>query len=394
MTTEASGAGSGRELPDQEAPSIRLGPRTLRKFGFAAFHRPGEPMLRQGVWHRPVCLRAGDARGDARIAIPEKYLQPLPAEAPGRLSDLPAFSIVSTGRRLSSLALLSARAGWNQTPADLRRFFGGRQGQAFTAALRTGSGAIDLGSGSVFAISARLAWIGMILVHEEVRRQGIARAMMLHCLVAAESGLGVPLTGLDATPAGRDLYAALGFREAYPIWRCRIGTGDTAGTAEKAAPEAAGRRKIRAYLEKTHWLHHLPSPEILLNLPGSYACSRSENGQVRGFALSRPGRRMPYVGPVLADSAARAAALIADHLRHWRTLGFESVFVDIPEAHCGVSGADGSIPPYFSTLERLRPLLRMYRAAPWASLRMEDILGEERRLRLPVLYGIAGPEIG
>jgi GNAT superfamily N-acetyltransferase len=347
-----------------------------------------------GRWHRPVCLRAGDAGGDARIAVPEKYLHPLPLEAPGRLSDLAGFSIGPAGRRLSSLVLLSARAGWNQTPADLRRLFSGRQGQAFTAALHTVGGAIDLGSGSVFGISGRLAWIGMILVHEEVRRQGIARAMMLHCLEAAESGLGVPLTGLDATPAGRDLYAALGFREAYPIWRCRIGTGDTAGTAGEAAPEEADRRKIAAYLEKTQCLHHLPSPEILLELPGSHACCQLEYGQVRGFALSRPGRRMPYVGPVLADSAARAAALIADHLRHWRALGFESVFVDVPEVHCGVSGADGSIAPYFPTLERLRPLLRMYRAAPGADLRMEDILGEERRLRLPVLYGIAGPEIG
>lgn len=398
MTTEISGSGSGRKLPEENALSVRLGPRNLRKFGFAAFHKAGEPVLQQGIWHRPVRLEVGGAGAEARIAVPEKYLHPL--EAPGRLSEQPGFCIGTAERGLSSLALLSARAGWNQTPADLRGFFGGRYGQAFTAKFQTGGGAIDLGSGSLFIPSGRLAWIGMILVHEELRRQGIARAMMRHCLQVAEWEMDIPCIGLDATPAGRELYLDLGFMEAYPIWRCRIDTSDTPDILlNEAVSNTPDYRGIRGYLDRTEWLGRLPDPQLLRPLPGSSICALRRKGEVTGFAMSRPGRIMPYIGPVLADSSTEASLLIAAHLQYWKSRGFTQVIIDIPELHCG-AGDDTTahgpqpIPAYFASLQRLRPLIRMYRAGRKSVISTRDIVDEELGARRSVLYAIAGPEIG
>ena len=298
------------------------------------------------------------------------------------------------------MSLLSARAGWNQTRADLRRFFGGQCGRAYGAALHTGRGVIDLGSGSLFIPSGRLAWIGMILVHEELRRQGIARAMMRHCLQVAEWEMDIPCIGLDATPAGRELYLDLGFREAYPIWRCRIDTSDTAEIlSEEAVSTAPDYRGIRAYLERTQWLGRLPEPQLLRQLPGSAICAIRRNGEVTGFAISRPGRIMPYIGPVLADSATEASLLIEAHLQRWKSQGFTQVFIDIPEVHCGAGDdttADGpqAIQAYFATLQRLRPLIRMYRAGRKSGKSTREIIDEELGARRTVLYAIAGPEIG
>ena len=400
MTTERAGQKAGSDCPDSGDRPIRLGARNLRKFGFAAFHLPGEAVPPAGLWRRRVRLEAGDGGGVVTVHVPAVLCRPLPAGGDTPLSGLKEFSIEPAGVGLDSMSLLSARAGWNQTRADLRRFFGGQCGRAYGAALHTGRGVIDLGSGSLFIPSGRLAWIGMILVHEELRRQGIARAMMRHCLQVAEWEMDIPCIGLDATPAGRELYLDLGFREAYPIWRCRIDTSDTAEIlSEEAVSTAPDYRGIRAYLERTAWLGRTPEPQLLRQLPGSAICAIRRNGEVTGFAISRPGRIMPYIGPVLADSATEASLLIEAHLQRWKSQGFTQVFIDIPEVHCGAGDdttADGpqAIQAYFATLQRLRPLIRMYRAGRKSGKSTREIIDEELGARRTVLYAIAGPEIG
>src|SRR5690606_12627508 len=63
------------------------------------------------------------------------------------------------------------------------------------------------------------AWISMVLVRPDRRRAGLATELMRW---AVEAASGVRVVALDATPAGRPVYARLGFRDAFGFARWRI----------------------------------------------------------------------------------------------------------------------------------------------------------------------------
>src|SRR5271154_4625813 len=108
---------------------------------------------------------------------------------------------------------LSMQAGWNQIEADWR-------------VMLSGGGAIGLAAPELIAtaltvpLGERLAWISMVLVDQAWRRRGLGTRLLRRC-IAALSGHGV-IAGLDATPAGRLVYAPLGFQPLYGISRFAI----------------------------------------------------------------------------------------------------------------------------------------------------------------------------
>ena len=79
-------------------------------------------------------------------------------------------------------------------------------------------------TGATLPLGHEFGWISMIIVTAGARHRGIAAQLVLHGIEdLAAQGL-VP--GLDATPAGREVYARLGFRDTWPITRLvRPGTG-------------------------------------------------------------------------------------------------------------------------------------------------------------------------
>ena len=73
---------------------------------------------------------------------------------------------------------LSQKAGWNQTIDDLKLLAAQNpQGNLLGVADIDGVSK-PLGSGMVLNVGESLAWLGMILVHPEHRRQGIASAIV------------------------------------------------------------------------------------------------------------------------------------------------------------------------------------------------------------------------
>src|SRR4051794_12362256 len=95
--------------------------------------------------------------------------------------------------RLSAAAALSALIGWNQTEADWRIFQ--RHGQV--RALDDGGAALAA-TAAILPYGPAVAWISMVLVRPDRRRQGLATALMRWAVGAA----GTPCIALDATPAG------------------------------------------------------------------------------------------------------------------------------------------------------------------------------------------------
>lgn len=207
---------------------------------------------------------------------------------------------------------LVAEAGWNQIAADWRLFLD----------LGTVHAARDI-TGRVIATAAtlphegRFAWISMVLVNGAHRRRGLASGLMRRCIDELNAAGLVPV--LDATPAGREVYRALGFRDSWGYQRLkrpprmppaeRQGVGieirridDSVWDAlcrYDAATFGASRSALLARLRG-----RLPAADL-------YAL---RGGAIAGFMMGRDGRIASHVGPLIAEDDAVAQALLTHAL--------------------------------------------------------------------------------
>lgn len=197
---------------------------------------------------------------------------------------------------------LSSLAGWNQTADDWRRLVDLSPEGCFKAV----QGGRIVGSVTTTPLGKRVAWIGMMLVHPDFRRRGIARALMLRAIELLR-GEGFATIGLDATPLGKPLYEQLGFRTAWRWSRWRNDRPSIAG-AGLSTELAFGRGDCL-------------TDELLAIDRAAVGCDRGEvlrrlaqassvvvSGD--GFAMLRPGRVASQLGPVVAKGPTAARGLI------------------------------------------------------------------------------------
>jgi GNAT superfamily N-acetyltransferase len=199
--------------------------------------------------------------------------------------------------------VLSTEAGWNQNEADWLYFlsegvvFGVRDGDRLVA------------SAALLPYSAGNAWISMVLVTADFRRRGLATRLMNACLdVAARRGL---TTWLDATPAGATVYGPLGFTPALQLRRLRLqkplGTTAIRPLSTGNLDALAARDGSAMGFGRSTLLSEFSAR------PGSRIVSED-----RAMALVRNGRTARHIGPLLADRADQALALV-DAIVHSET---------------------------------------------------------------------------
>src|SRR5690349_11198836 len=111
----------------------------------------------------------------------------------------------------SAMALKEA-AGWNQTEADWRRLLSLEPNGCF-GAVREGR----LVGTTTTTIYDELAWIGMVLVDSQHRRQGIATKLMNMALDYLNGK--VKTIKLDATEFGQPVYEKFGFEVESKVER-------------------------------------------------------------------------------------------------------------------------------------------------------------------------------
>jgi GNAT superfamily N-acetyltransferase len=206
-------------------------------------------------------------------------------------------------RHLPGCLRLSQSANWNQNEADWRLMLSFGLGWGITAA----DGAL---AASTIALpyGADFAWIAMVLVLPEHRRQGYASRLLRLALAEMETQKRVAL--LDATPAGHEVYVQEGFRDFWGFKRFSLSSAFT--SRENAAP-----------LADRHWPQILRldsaafggSREVVLrNLaarqPG-LALVAERNGEIAGFVLGREGREALQIGPLVARDEETARNLLA-----------------------------------------------------------------------------------
>ncbi len=222
---------------------------------------------------------------------------------------------------------LGALAGWNQTEDDWRLLLSCGAGGRF-AAVHNGR---VVGTACGLAYAPDLAWIGMVLVDPEYRRLGIATRLME---AALESLAGCGAVGLDATAAGRAVYARMGFTElcavsrmvARRLPRLAVPEGVRAMTEDDLAGvcglDAAGFGVDRRVLLRA----------LRAGQPG-LAWVRAAGGGVAGACVGRAGACYHQVGPVYGRSAADAIAVLGAALSGLRG---KDVAVDVPAGQSGL----------------------------------------------------------
>jgi len=273
---------------------------------------------------------------------------------------------------LGDAAALVAEAGWNQVVADWRIFLD--LGTVY--AVRNSAGRV-IATAATLAYGGEFAWISMVLVAGAYRRQGLARRLMDRCIRDLTAAGVVPV--LDATPAGRSVYLALGFDDAWGYQRF---TGTGAG--EATLPPAPAGVEIQPINDAVFGdlcrydaaVFGADRSEVLARLRGRVPgvdLVALRQGRVCGLLLGRDGRTSRQIGPLVAEDAVTAQALLARGL----------AAIDGP-VYIDLADAKTSVRAWLTEhgFRAQRPLTRMlYRRA--ASF--EDAART---------FAVAGPELG
>jgi GNAT superfamily N-acetyltransferase len=273
---------------------------------------------------------------------------------------------------LDSALALSEEPGWNQIAADWRMFLE----LGTVHAVRNSAGQV-VATAATLPYGGRFAWISMVLVTAAYRRQGLATRLLNRCVADLTAQALVPV--LDATPAGRMVYTALGFEDTWGFHRLACNAWQ-AGAAPVGEPAAT----IRAITD-TDW------PDLCRYDAAAFGADRSgilarlrgrmpqaeliahRGDRIAGFLLGRDGRSATQLGPLVADDDAVAGTLLLRGLAAVQG----PIYVDLADAKASlrrVLEAGG-----FSAQ---RPFTRMVH-------RRSDSFDDPART-----YAVAGPELG
>ncbi len=205
---------------------------------------------------------------------------------------------------------LKEAAGWNQTAQDWRNVLAIEpEGCWVYEAGQTPQAAGTVaGSTTIVCYQRDLAWIGMVLVLPEFRRQGIARQLMEHALHYAEHR-GVQRVALDATPAGQPLYRQLGFEDETPIERWE---GNAPAASVDGEEGERPRSGAAAHLEQMAALDRLAFGVDRRTLIERLMNTAPEDCWVArgGYLLARPGSNAHFLGPCVAEEPQVARRLL------------------------------------------------------------------------------------
>jgi GNAT superfamily N-acetyltransferase len=214
-----------------------------------------------------------------------------------------------TGDELGDAEALVREAGWNQVAADWRIFL--ELGTVY--AVRTSAGRV-IATAATLPYGGRFAWISMVLVAGDYRRQGLATRLLRRCTQELTGAGLVPV--LDATPAGRAVYVALGFADAWGYHRLARAE---AGAPAPAAPSGVRIQPIddSAFAQMCRYdaaVFGADRSGVLARLRGRVPAAELvayRGDQVCGLLLGRNGRSATQLGPLVADDATIARALLA-----------------------------------------------------------------------------------
>jgi ribosomal protein S18 acetylase RimI-like enzyme len=243
-----------------------------------------------------------------------------PEAGPARIRALGAGDLAGAQR-------LSQSAQWNQNENDWSMML--RLGQGWGIDAADATGAVRLAASIVvLPYGTRFAWVSMVLVLPEQRRRGHAQLLLRQALahLAAQGRAAL----LDATPAGHAVYVQAGFADTWGFARYRR-------EARAPLPQRPPAPYSRA-LTDTDWpaidaldrvafgSSRLPLLRSLAQRLPKAARVLEQGGRLRGYVLGRDGREALQIGPLCADKADAARALLHDALQPFCG---EALYIDL-----------------------------------------------------------------
>ena len=266
---------------------------------------------------------------------------------------------------IPSAMRLKEAAGWNQTEADWRRLLSLEPNGCF-GAVRDGR----LVGTTTTTIYGELAWIGMVLVDPQHRREGIATKLMSVALKYLNNK--VETIKLDATALGQPVYETFGFTVESQVERW----AGTANSTRHETPAVMNDETVRELLNLDRLAFNADRSELIETLIDDACVApvliRAEDGALSGYALARSGTNKTYVGPVVAKDQDMTEKLL-DHMLS--QLPGHEVYLDVNReciVDTGVLDDRGFV--------KERDLIRMAK-------------GPSQKTS-PLVVAIAGPEVG
>ena len=235
---------------------------------------------------------------------------------------------------LDTLIEWAAAEGWNPGRDDADAFWATDPEGFVAAEIDFGAGPEFVGGGSIVRYGRRYGFMGFFIVRQDLRGRGIGTRLWFHRrdLLRSRLDADAPIE-MDGVFAMQAWYAKGGFALQHRELRFE-------GSLRPEQPMTnAGRlvelgavpfEAIEAY-DRRHF--PAPRPEFLgrwLARPGGHAVGLLRADVLAGFAVSRPARRGHRIGPLFADDAAAAEAILLELARR---VGGETLQLDAPEAN-------------------------------------------------------------
>ncbi|MFC9843510.1 GNAT family N-acetyltransferase [Streptomyces sp. NPDC060223] len=196
----------------------------------------------------------------------------------------------------------AADEGWNPGVSDRVSFFA-QDPEGFFLGRLGGEPATAV---SVVNYGADYAFLGFYLVRPDLRGRGYGIITWKTALAHA----GDRTVGLDGVVAQQDNYRRSGFELAYRTSRFGgIVSRSETPTGVRAA-EAADLAAVTAYDSACYPADRPRFVESWLGGDGHRAFVRRTEGRLTGYGVIRPGRDALRIGPLFADTAEDARALL------------------------------------------------------------------------------------
>lgn len=202
-------------------------------------------------------------------------------------------------------AALCRTAHWNQLPQDWELFLT-LSPAGCRVAVRN-----ERVVGTVTTISYQdcVSWIGMVLVDPAEQRQGIGTKLLHEALEVLKDQ---SLVGLDATPAGREVYLKLGFVDDCCLSRMEtVVAGFVADETNQARPMTeADLPRVLEMDQKVFGADRRLLLEWLFSGAAEYAWVIEREGRIIGYTFGRHGFKFEQLGPVIAEDIQAAKQLV------------------------------------------------------------------------------------
>ena len=206
-----------------------------------------------------------------------------------------SYRLMNSGDIAVGLSLCRA-AGWNQTEREWQLFLESNPNGCFVAVDDQSKVA---GTVTTLRYDSHFSWIGMVLVDPGTRRQGIGSGLLHQALEVLSHEKTVKL---DATPAGREVYLKLGFKDEYTLTRMcldkividRLPVSPALPLQKKDVTEVLEFDLEAFGADRSFLLNWLRdgAPEL--------AFVAKENNKITGYCFGRYGHDFTQIGPVIA----------------------------------------------------------------------------------------------